>query len=182
MRTFLAALAVVACAVLAACSTVSVSTDFDSGVDFDALKTFAWMPLYSKELDPYDADSLVRGRVVSAVERELSAKGLQRVDASPDFVIALHSWTRERFNVTTWPRWGYGWGPRRRMWSAWGGDRVDVTQYTEGALVVDFVNQASKELIWRGIARSVVDESSSSQEAVDESVEALLAKFPPKRQ
>lgn len=166
-------------AVLAAsCSSWRVSSDWDRGADFARLATFAWMPRDPAAPDPLDANSLVRNRVTSSVERELQGKGLRRTDGPADVLVAYHSSTRDRVEVTTWPAWGYGWG--RRAWRAPGwGPRIDVSQYTEGSLVVDLVDPATTDLLWRGIVRTVIDDASGSEERVAAAVHALFESYPP---
>lgn len=165
------ALAIVVLAA-AGCSSVSVSTDYDRDVDFARMRTFAWMPPAPSEPDPFGSNTIVKKRVTSAIESELASKSISRTDGSPDFLVAVHGFVRDRLDVTSWP---YGWG-RRGMW---GSQRVEVSQYSEGTLVLDFVNPASKELLWRGAATSALDSSSGSPQHVDEAIHKLLDGFPP---
>jgi hypothetical protein len=166
-----AAGAVLALALAAAgCSNLRVATDWDRDADLTALRRFDWMPLAPDEPDPFGSNTLVKKRVLSAIERELAAKSVSRAEKSPDFLVAVHGYARDRIDVTTWPSWGYCWH---------GGDRVEVWQYTEGTLVLDFVRPESKDLLWRGVATSVLDSSSGSPERVDEAVHKLLESFPP---
>lgn len=160
----------------AACSSVRVTTDHDPTVDFSRLRTFAWMERPAGVPDPFGGNTLVENRVVSAIERELTARGMQPTQGPADFLVAVHTAARDRLDVTTWPSWGYGWRGRR----FWGyGERVSVSQWTEGMLIVDFVDPASKDLLWRGVAHRALDSDSGSEESVGETVAKLLAEFPP---
>lgn len=179
MRTIAVAALVAVAFAGAACSSVSVSTDWDRETDFSQLGSFAWMARAAGDPEPFGGNTLVEKRVVASVERELAARGLVRNDTQPDFLVSVHTLTRERLDVTTWPTWGYGWTGHRGYYGAGGPQRVDVTQVTEGTLVLDFVHPVSKDLLWRGIARSVLDSSSGSPERVDEAIGKLLAGFPP---
>jgi hypothetical protein len=167
MRTPLALLVLLA----AGCSTLSVTTDWDRDANFAALRTYAWMQPPAAEPDPFNGNTIVKKRVVAAIERELAAKGVAKTDSSPSFLVAMHGWARDRLDVTSWPSWGHSWD--------WHGDNVQVWQYTEGAFILDFVNPATKELLWRGVAKSVIDSSSGSVERVDEAIHKLLEDFPP---
>jgi hypothetical protein len=178
-RRVAASLAVAAAALAAGCSSVSVATDYDESADFGSMRTYAWMAHAPGEPPPFAGNTIVEKRVTGAVERELGARGFFRDDASPTFLVVTHTVTREHTDVTTWPSsWGYGWHGRHGH--SWGWDEhVEVTQYTEGTLVLDFVRPGSQDLLWRGVARAVVDENTGSQAFVDEVVGKLLADFPP---
>lgn len=170
------AAAFVLAAAASACSSVSVATDYDESADFSALRTFAWMPPAPGEPPPFAGNTIVEKRVTAAVERELGARGLKRDDASPSFLIAVHTLSRDVLSVTTWPSWGYGWHDHHM--GAWD-DHVEVNQYTEGTLVLDFVRPGPEGLLWRGVARSVIDNETGSAEFVNEVIGKLLADFPP---
>lgn len=166
----------------AACSSVSVSTDWDRDADFSRLVTYAWAPRAEGAPDPFGGDTLVEKRVVASVERHLAARGRRPAEGPPDFLIAAETFTREYLDVWTWPTyWGYGWAGCGYPWGGWSRDRVQVTQVTEGTFVLEFLDPASREVVWRGVARSVLDASSGSPERVDEAVAKLLAGFPPGR-
>jgi hypothetical protein len=185
------ALAAGAALALTACSSVHVRTDFDPDTDFSRLTTYAWMARPGNAQDVLADDSLIRNRVMDAVDAELAAKGLRRDASSPSFLVSAHAGTRERMRVihspsSPWPWWGYGW--RRSSFGGWGagvgwgtgwGYDTDVMQYTEGSLVLDFVDPARAELLWRGVATSVMDDEWGSEERIREAVRELLARYPP---
>jgi len=162
MRNALAVLALAA----AGCSSVSVTTDWDRSVDLAALHKFDWMPEPADGTDPFRGNTLVKNRIMSALQAELASKSVSKTTGSPDFLVAIHGYSRDRLEV-------YDMGPGWRM----GG--VSVNQYTEGTLIVDFVRPGSKDLLWRGVATSVLDSSSGSPERVDEAVHKLLEGYPP---
>ena len=177
MRPLTAVLVLSAAAAVSACSTISVTTDWDRSANLGALRTYSWMPAPKEAPPPFMGNSIVEKRVTDAVERDLAAKGIHRDDASPSFRIAVHTLTRDVLSVQTWPStWGYSWHAHHT--GAWD-ERVEVNQYTEGTLLLDFVDPASQNLLWRGVARSVIDENTGSQEFVDEVIGKLLAEYPP---
>jgi hypothetical protein len=180
-----AVLAAGAALTLGACASVHVRTDHDPAVDFSRLTSYAWMTRTGGDHDALDDEPLVRKRAVAAVEDELAAAGIRRDDASPSFLVSVHAATRDRLHVvhwpsSPWPAWGYGW---RRSWAfgagfGWGYD-TDVMQYTEGALTVDFVSPSTSELLWRGVATSLVDDEWGSEERVEKAVHELFERYPP---
>jgi len=57
-----------------------------------------------------------------------------------------------------------------------------AVRLTEGTLVIDIVDKAKKELIWRGLGTGVVQNYSDHeklQASIDEYVRKILNNFPP---
>jgi hypothetical protein len=162
---------------LGACATVEVKYDYDRGMDFSTVKTYRW----DTRTMPGDAlaeNPLVRKRVIDAVNRALSAKGLRPSDPdSSDLIVVVHAGLKERMQVTDWGR--HGWYDP--WWGSYGG-RVDVSYYTEGTLVIDMVDASRNELVWRGLGTRIVrdyTDPEKMQQVIDETVTKVLASFPP---
>lgn len=162
--------AALAAITFASCSSLATNFDYDTSHDFSGLQTYAW----TEKQD----DSLDLKRVHEAVDATLAQRGFKLSDSKPDFQVAAHISRQDKLRVTDW---GYTAGPR----SYWyGGHDVDVTQYQEGTLIVDVIDPAKKQLIWRGTASRPVDKSWTAEdrdEIAREAVQALLDEFPPKR-
>ena len=59
---------------------------------------------------------------------------------------------------------------------------IDVYQYEEGNLILDFIDPKSKELIWRGSAKAVVGNEKTPEERqkkIEETIQKILEKYPP---
>ena len=124
------------CAVVlvnAGCSSVSVNHDYDPQVNFSQYKTFSFLPFPTK----IDVNQLVVRRITDAMARELEAKGLRQVSQNPNFLIAMHGATQEKLDVQDW-----GYSSMRGAY--WGQRDISVHQYTEGTLIVDFIDAQSK--------------------------------------
>lgn len=150
---------------------VKVIHDYDTQYNFARLKTYKWMPNPDKK----QKRSFQIRRFSNAVDNGLKEKGFELVNRQPDFLIALHGGTQTKANVT---HYGYSYGPY------WRGRRVAVSHYKEGTIALDFVDAKSKELIWRGVAKSVVNRSLSPEQQdvlFNKIAKQLLAKFPPKK-
>ena len=131
---------------LTSCSSLKISSDYDTDISFDQYKTYAF---YKKGIDKSDISDLDKKRILRAIEKELNAKGFIK-SSNPDFLVSIFTKSRERVNVneTNWG-WGFGWG-----WNPWmygGMNRVNVNQYTEGTLFIDFIDKKSNNLVWQGI-------------------------------
>ena len=57
-----------------------------------------------------------------------------------------------------------------------------MNQYTEGTLILDFIDSKSKSLVWRGVAKGAVDPSLTPEKRtkrINEGAAKLMAQFPP---
>ena len=156
----------------ASCSTISVHYDYDTGADFTRLKTYDWLPIPIT----VRANELTVKRAIEAVNRQLKAKGLRMTSVNPDFLIALHGGKQTKLDITDW---GYSYGRHGRFR---GGPIIDVYEYEEGTLILDFVDAQSKELIWRGKAQGEIDSHPTPEKQrkrINEAVSKILENFPP---
>jgi hypothetical protein len=165
---------------LMSCSTIyDVSYDYDKDADFTHLKTFDWLPV-PQDLDITSLDII---RIKKAVTSALEAKGIVRSKDKPDFLIAEHIKTKDKMDVSVWGYGPYpGFGRHSRYSGYWGYRDVHVYQYEEGTLILDFVNPETKVVIWRGAAKSVVDDTMAPEERenlINEAVQKILLNFPP---
>ncbi len=159
-------------AIFVGCSPISVSHDYDPQTNFSNLKTFSWLPFPEKTV----FNQLVVERIKKAVTAELSFKGLSQNSQRPDFLIAMYGATKEKLDINDW---GYNDGPRAL---GWGERNIDVRQYTEGTIILDFIDPKSRNLIWRGEAKAAIDPNASPdkrRKRINEGVAKLLASFPP---
>jgi hypothetical protein len=155
-----------------ACATTFVNYDYDKEYDFSGLKGYDWMIMPQK----VRADEFIVKRVKSALSRELDKRGIKQAPDNPDFLIALHGSRESKVQVTDW---GYSYG---RFGRYIGGPRIDVYQYEQGTLIIDFVDAKTKEMVWRGVASRVIDPGLTPQhkeELINEAVAKIMKNFPP---
>jgi hypothetical protein len=169
--------------ILAGCSSVQVSYDYDQQADFSSIRSYAWRGV-DVPGDVLSQNPLAGKRIRQSIDRHLADRGYQLVDDKPDVLVAIHAVTKEKMRVTNWG--GYYRDPWYDPW--WGpgpyGGRMDVQYYTEGTLVIDIVDAASNELIWRGLGMSLVRKYKNQeqmQEAIDRCVTEILDRFPPEQ-
>jgi len=161
---------------LASCNSIKVYSDYDSQVDFKQYKTFAF---YKSGIDESKISDLDKKRILRAIEVELKAKGLT-ISNNPDILVSFFTKSRKQVNVNqNYNGFGWGWNPY------WGGrmnnNNINVTQYTEGTLFVDFIDKDKKELIWQGYGTGALkNEDREKKEArIKEFVKEIIAKYPP---
>ncbi len=169
---------------LGCASSIDIKHDYDKSQDFSALKTYDWFP--QPTIIPGDArtaqerSGLVAKRIKDAVDSELRAKGLKKDSRNPNFLIVKHLGFDDKINVTDY---GYSYGAYGHYYGgAWGGRTIDVYQYTEGTLILDFIDTKTKQLIWRGAATGTVDPDRPREERekrLNKAIAKILAKFPP---
>jgi hypothetical protein len=171
-----------------ACAGIPVSTDYDTSRTFSSLKTYAWMtPKKVLIIDPLVDNDLMNRRVQRAVERRLAALGFSKASEQQgaDFFITYHVSAEDRISVSNfhssfgyYPCWNGCYGPG---FGSVGMNDVSVRHYKQGTFMLDVVDPASSELMWRGIAgKRLASGTPQERDAyVDSIVDAILAKFPP---
>jgi len=158
------------------CSTISVNQDYDTAYDFSKLKTFGFLAIPAAAgIDQINAD-----RLSAAIKTDLGAKGFT-LSEKADFAVALFFSKNTKTSIQSY---GYGYGYGYRGFGYGGTGYVDVTQYDEGTLVIDFIDVADNKLIWRGTGTGVVSSNPSMEERtanINNAVTQILAQFPPSK-
>lgn len=163
--------------VFAACSSISTTSDYNPDTDFTSYSTFS---IYNGVIKDSELESvpLAKKRVLEAISNEMQKKGFTSADsAAASLIIFAHGGTAEKMNVTDYG-YGYGgwWGPYPY------GRNIDVSYYTQGSLVIDFVDNSKDELVWRGIGTAALQDQGTPEERqafIDEAVAKILAQYPP---
>jgi hypothetical protein len=121
--------------------------------------------------DPMLANSITNRVLVYELTRAFEGRGYTVDATNPDFTVAYYASTREKLNINDW-NYGYGW----RRWQR---GYPYVTEYTEGTVIVDVIDAATKELLWRGQGVSTVSSDPAKYTAeLQKTVTAILNKFP----
>jgi uncharacterized protein DUF4136 len=143
-----------------------VNTDFDKTFDFTAAKTYSWLPGHPAN------NPLVHQRIVTAIDTNLQAKGLQKVESNGDLLVEYAASTKEDIQID---EWGYG------GWR-WGGNRtVDINKILIGMVVVDLIESKEKKLVWRGVGSDTVsDNPEKNEKKINNAAKKMFEKYPPK--
>ncbi len=142
IRTFLLFCVLLMVLALGCASSIDIKHDYDKSQDFSALKTYDWFPeptiIPGNARTAMERSGLVAKRITDAVDSELRAKGLKKDSGNPNFLIVKHIGFDEKIDVT---EYGYSYrGYGLYYGGAWGGRNIDVYQYTEGTLILDFID------------------------------------------
>ena len=161
-----------------ACSPIrSISYDYNRAVDFSGLRTYDWIPIPA---EMQEKEALMLERIKKAVNSRLEAKGFRITGGESDFLVATNFGQVEKLKVYDYGYPYYGRSRRYDYGSYHGG--VSSFYYREGALVLDFIDTASKEVIWKGVATVYLSKDQTPDkidDVVNEAVEKILANFPP---
>lgn len=162
--------------ILSSCNTVKVTADYDTSLDFTPYKTFAF---YKKGIEKVEISDLDKKRIVKAIEQEMLAKGFTLSD-KPDIIVNIFAKTTKKVNVHN-SYYPYYWQPFYYYGPYWGAGGTYISEYDEGTLFIDFVDNGTKELVWQGIGKGVlsVNNAIEKDEKVKEFVNLIMAQYPP---
>tara|TARA_B110000003_G_scaffold276446_1_gene322973 strand:+ start:24841 stop:25389 length:549 start_codon:yes stop_codon:yes gene_type:complete len=164
---------------LTSCSSVKVVSDYDTQIDFNQYKTFAF---YKKGIDKASVSDLDKKRIMRAIENELISKGFSKSE-NPDLLVSIFTKSREQVNITDNNAgfglgWGWGWG-----FNPWffGRTNLNVNQYTEGTLFIDFIDKNNNNLIWQGIGSGALKmiNAEKKEARINQFVNKIISSYPP---
>lgn len=172
-------LAIVVAAALAGCeSTPAITTDSDPQADFSGYRTYTW----AFQNPPQNMSPLAYERTRASIDRELAARGFTQGDPG-DFAVAFTLGRRDRVEVTDFGPYGAYYYPGYRYRWGWGYpaySNVDVRNVTDGTLVIDIYDVATRRPVWHGMASKTFGSTATiEQSVIDGAVTAVLNEFPP---
>lgn len=165
-----------------ACTSIDVKTDFDPSADFTRFKTFAFGGLMDINKDGILDNSLTRKRIESIVARELTGKGLRQVESDQHPDLSVHYWVgvKEKQKVENIGPSGYYGGTHPRHGGGVGYGNVTTYEYKEGTLIVDLVEPARKELVWRAtMVANLEDTTRENIELGNKAITRAFKEYPP---
>ena len=168
---------IILCSVVQAQKT---SAAFDEKVDFSSYKTFA----FDKEgaRNPY-----VNALIVAAVERELTSRGLTKVNADPDLKVAYLAATVPNLQVQNVPFYHV---VNPAYSGMVGSATMNMWDVTTGTLVIDLWDRKTDRVIFRGTITDVLQRAPSADlqadakivsKPINKGVAKIFKKYPVKR-
>lgn len=137
-------------------SAQKVSVGADPGVDLTKYKTYAWTT------GTISANPIASAMVVSAVDEQLAAKGIQKVEADPDLTIVVFGSTESDMHVSN-----PSWSPSLNSIATGVAVGSQSWLVTKGTLVVDLLDAKTKNSVWRGQATQTLDRGPTGDKAKD---------------
>jgi len=160
-----------------------VHYNYDRSINFSNYKTYQWVDLPGP--GGKVPDQLIDQDIKRAVDEQLTAKGLARVESGGDIQVGYHAILHEEkdinFNAFGCGGGPWGWG------GGWGGfNSAAVTgqtsTVTSGMLLVDFYDSEKKQLIWRGDVTKTVDlkrDPDKNYKTLQKAIAKLFKNYPP---
>jgi len=146
-----------------------VHTDYDKKATFEKYRTYSWGRVQT-------SNPLWQSRIEDAVDRQLKARGWERVENGGDAVLAAVGATHNEREYRTFYDGMGGW-----RWHGFGTTTTTVENYRVGTLIVDIYDAGDKGLIFRGTATDTLsDKPEHNEKKLDEAAEKMFKKFPPK--
>ncbi len=155
----------------AGCAWVPVEVESDVGERGPNLKTWAWLqrPPVARGEAEFGA---VEARVRPAVERELGARRLRKVDRErPDFLITYYAAIEKPIDANAIT---YAAGVPLTT--------KPVTSYERGSFLIDVLDAKTGKLLWRGVGRRVFEPQQTPEqrsERIDAAVASVIDEFAP---
>lgn len=167
-----------------ACSSVKIAYDYDKQADFTKYKTYA----FTDEVAKLPVDELNRGRIITAVETELAAKGFTKSE-NPDVLIDIFVTAKQRKEAVANTSGGYGgYGGYGYGRYGYGGGfsttTVNYNEYTDGTLLINLVDKSTEKIAWQGRGTKTIDENASApkrESNINYAVKQIFTNYPPKK-
>ena len=154
-----------------------IKVEYNPKENFTGFKNYSWVT------QDYYQHPLLALNIMGAIDEELQAKGLKRVEYGADLIVAAYGAIDSDLNVAYRPEiysmpgltgpvwWANG------MWVPGSSSAVFIKQ---GTLVVDVADSHQKRLKWRGIGRMKLDPQKPEKtiERVNKAIAKMFRKFP----
>ena len=155
-----------------------VKVEYNKAEDFSRFRSYSWLPN-----EHYDRPLLAMD-IMGAIDEQLQAKGLNRLDSAADLIVtaygALDTDMSVSFDASTYVMPGLE-GP---VWWTTGavilpGNSTAVF-IKKGTLVVDIADPHTKQLKWRGIAKTNLNPKKQKQalDLIHKSVAKMFREYP----
>ena len=165
------------------CSVVQAqktSAAFDEKVDFSNYKTFAFDQKGAR--NPY-----VNALIVEAIERELTSRGLTKMDADSDLKVVYLAATVPNLQVQNVPFYHV---VNPAYIGMVGSATMNIWDVTTGTLVIDLCDRKSDRVVFRGTITDVLQRAPSADlkadakivtKPINKGVAKVFKKYPVKR-
>jgi hypothetical protein len=145
-------------------------------VDLTKYKTYSW----SKGLA--GANPIVQHIIVAAVDQEMAAKGVTKVESDGELILSALVWTESELYVTN-----PSWAPVFNSISTGIAVGSQSWPVTKGTLVVEISDAKSNDGLWRGTATDTlkhgptgdkIKDAKSVEKPIKKAVAKMFKKFP----
>ena len=151
--------------------------------DFSHVKTYAWQDPTAPSLA--QSNPFMHKFIQDEIEKRLTAAGLTKATAgaAPDLWVTYHGSVQNNVELHS-DSFGYGFGGYGTPgWGMYGygmagpvSTTTRVVEYKEGTLIVDIVDPAKKELVWRGSSTPILisDSNEKTQKNISKALDQMV--------
>jgi hypothetical protein len=162
----------------------SVETDFDYSADFSRYKTFSFIGQQELTRTGLLSDHTIVERLKNFIAGAIEPRGLHEVPIDQKYGLGARFWVARRQKteetVTLAPDPFFAGYPA--YWTgawAWSYEEYVIHNYVEGSLVVDLIDPATKDLVWRTFLRQKIEDREKAYEEAKKNLHKSFALFPP---
>ena len=165
----------------------NVETDFDPGVDFTGFQSFSFIGGQELTRTGLLSDPSIRERLKNFIAGAMEPRGLHEVPTDQKYSLAVRYWVaRQQKNEETvvlspdpflagYPAYWTGpWG--------WSYEEYVIHHYVQGTLVIDLIDPATKDLVWRTFLRQKIEDREKAYREAKQNLAKSFAMFPPSAQ
>ena len=164
----------------------SVKVDFDTKVDFNKFKTYAWLAPGDSVLNRQRSDKLYDGDVMDFANEELKSRGRTLVTENPDAVFIFYTSSQEITKYSQGPTFSIGVGMGGPGFYAGGsapvaGGKIKATSMEEGTLKYSMYDTQTKKLVWSGQANKTYKMTDDVRKIISDYTVRIFKKYPVKK-
>jgi hypothetical protein len=122
--------------------------------------------------DPMLVNSITNQALRDEIRRDFESRGYVYAPDRADLDVAFYALARPVTDIRTFD-YGYTWRGFPRQ-------AVDVVQYEQGTVIIDVIDPATRQLMWRGQGSAPVSSDPNKYtDVLGKAVQAIVDKFPP---
>jgi len=141
----------------------TVRVKWERATDFSEYQTYHWIE------GTHAKDDRNHRIIVDAVDAQMSINGIFTDELEPELYAVYHASAESSFGIE---------GGYKTDWTDAGA--IEIKSHIAGTLVVDLVDAARNQVVWRGIATgSVAPDPKKNRRTVQEAMKKMFASFPP---
>ena len=167
------------------CAPVEIKVDYNKQIHFDIYRTYKWITNEQLDIIDLNIDKQVLDKLVTNTgNKQLDQKGFSIDNESPDFLVSYYLVIGTKTDVYIAENY-YSNIPYKlpsTTSSTRDYQRIRESTYEQGILIIDIVDQVTKERIWRGYAQSrlgIYTDPEKREKRVTSAVNKILSNFPP---
>jgi Domain of unknown function (DUF4136) len=167
-------------------SAQSVKSDYDSNVDFNKFKTYAWLAPGDSVLNRYRSDKLYAGAINLAANKALTDIGLKQDAKNPDAIFMYYTGVEEITKYSQSPTLSVGVGVAGPGYYVAGsapvaGGKITATTEEDGSMKFVMYDTQTKKMVWSGSANKTFKMSDDVEKIVMDYTAKIFKKYPIKK-